>query len=263
MSPAQIKAQMGSLRKKAKEQAVGTRLLIEEASRLDFHIPPDYVERRLQTMVQNAGGAERFRALLGAQNLTEPMVRRSIEQGRRVDMLIEKVTEDVSEPTEKEMEAHFREHVKEYEKADRAEAQHILIRASRGDATAREAARAKLEGIRRELEDGADFSDLAAAHSDCPSGKKSGGSLGWFSRGMMVPEFDQAVFSMAVGEVSDIVETDLGCHLIHKSGHEAGGPPSFGEVGDKIREFLRHVRRGEAIAAHVEELKKKAVIEEE
>ena len=122
-------------------------------------------------------------------------------------------------------------------------------------------ARAKVAAVRERVTSGGKpFADEAAAHSMCPSGKE-GGSLGWFSRGMMVPEFDQAVFAMQVGEVSDIIETQFGYHIICKTDHEPMGEADFDQVREKIRDFLRHARRGEAMTAYVEELKAKATIE--
>ena len=127
----------------------------------------------------------------------------------------------------------------------------------------RKAALARIEEIRKRTRGGSDFADEAAAHSDCPSGKQTGGSLGWVSRGTMVPELDEVLFSMDVGEISEVVETGLGYHIVRKTGQEDNIAAEFEEVRDKIREFLRHARRGEIIAAHVKELKEKAVIEED
>ena len=67
--------------------------------------------------------------------------------------------------------------------------------------------------IKAKLDDGFDFEALAEQYSKCPS-KKKGGNLGWFSRGMMVREFEKAAFSMKVGEVSDPVKTQFGWHII-------------------------------------------------
>ena len=103
------------------------------------------------------------------------------------------------------------------------------------------------------------FSDEAQMHSMCPSASE-GGSLGWFSRGMMVPEFDKVAFEMKDGEVSDIVETQFGYHIIKKMDHKEESEPSFDEVREQIRDFLRHERRGEIMTAYVEELKAKAKI---
>ncbi|MGB0670841.1 MAG: peptidylprolyl isomerase [Rhodospirillales bacterium] len=94
-------------------------------------------------------------------------------------------------------------------------ASHILItpRSAGGEAEAKEAA-AKLKA---EIEGGADFANIAAEHSDCPSGRK-GGDLGSFTRGQMVQPFEEAAFGLEVGELSDIVETQFGFHLIQRTG---------------------------------------------
>ena len=69
------------------------------------------------------------------------------------------------------------------------------------------------EELKRQIEDGADFAQLAAEHSECPSGS-SGGDLGEFEQGQMVPEFDQVVFSDALGEIHGPIQTQFGYHLI-------------------------------------------------
>lgn len=261
MSEAEVRKQMDALKARARDQAIGAKLLIEEADRLDIQVADAVVDESLRQLMKSAGGREQFKELVRKQGLTEDLVRRNIRRGKRVDLLVEKITEGVSDPTEEEMLEHFREHVDEYREPDRAEAQHILMRLDADSGGPGDGARARLEDLRKEIERGAGFEDMAAAHSDCPSGKASGGNLGWFSRGMMVPEFDEAVFAMEVGELSGIVETPLGYHLIRKTGAEDGVPADYDDVRDRIREFLRHVKRGAAVSAHVNELKAKARIE--
>ena len=73
-----------------------------------------------------------------------------------------------------------------------------------------------INDLKTQIAGGADFADLAKTHSDCPSGQ-SGGDLGVFGRGMMVPAFEDSAFSMEVGQTSDIVETDFGYHLIQRT----------------------------------------------
>jgi len=262
MSEDQIRAQLPELMKKASEQAVGAKLLLEEADRLDLRVNDEALDARVREIVEQVGGREAFEKALAAQKSDEAVFREQLRRGLKVEMLVDRVTAGVEYPTEEEIRQHFDAHKEEYAQGERVLAQHILITPDGETQTSKDEARAKIEAIRERVQAGKSFSDEAAAHSMCPSGK-DGGSLGWFGRGMMVPEFDEAVFAMGVGEVSDIIETHFGYHIIYKTDYEAAGEADFDLVREKIRDFLRHARRGEAMAAHVEELKSKATIEVE
>jgi parvulin-like peptidyl-prolyl isomerase len=100
-------------------------------------------------------------------------------------------------------------------------ASHILLMykgSSRSSATRSKAeAEEQIGQLKAQIDGGADFAELARNHSDCPSGAK-GGDLGQFGRGQMVAAFENAAFSMAVDEVSGVVETDFGYHLIKRTG---------------------------------------------
>ena len=263
MNETELRAQMEQFKSKARMQAIGAKLLIIEASRLDLKVPDTYVDEKLSVMKKECGGEETFSKMLKEQEATVEMVRTNISDGHRVDMLVEKVTTEASEPTEAEMKAHFEAHADEYKKPERAQAQHILVKPKSDSGEDKEAAAKCLEDIKERLKAGADFAEEAGTHSECPSGKSAGGSLGWFSRGMMVPAFDEVVFDMEVGTVSDIIETDFGVHIINKTGHEQPESASYDEVSDNIKDFLRHVKRGEILSSYVDDLKKKANIEED
>ncbi len=84
----------------------------------------------------------------------------------------------------------------------KASARHILV-----------ASEEECNGLKSQIEEGADFAKIAENHSQCPSGKQ-GGALGEFGPGQMVPEFDKVVFSAEVGTVQGPVKTDFGYHLI-------------------------------------------------
>ena len=105
--------------------------------------------------------------------------------------------------------------------ADQVRASHILLMyagSERSTATrSKEEALEQINALKGAIAGGADFGELARENSDCPSGR-DGGDLGSFGRGMMVPEFDTAVFAMEVGDTSDVVETAFGYHLIQRTG---------------------------------------------
>ena len=88
-------------------------------------------------------------------------------------------------------------------------ASHILISTS-------DDALAQITELKTQIEGGANFADLAREHSSCPS-SSDGGDLGKFGQGAMVPEFDKAAFALEVRGISDVVETQFGLHLIHRT----------------------------------------------
>ncbi len=260
MSQEQIRAQLQTLVQKAAEQAIGTKLLIDEANRLDLPVRDAEVDEQIEKIMRQVGGQEAFDAARAQQKTDVPTFREQLRRGRRVDKLVEKAVTGVEEPTENDILAHFVAHKEEYKAGERVLAQHILITPDGDTAHSKDEAKAKITVIRERVAAGNDFAAEAAVHSMCPSGKE-GGSLGWFARGMMVPEFDEAVFAMKDGEVSDIIETQFGYHIIFKTAHEEAGDADFDAVREKIRDFIRHARRGEAMTAYVDELKDKATIE--
>ncbi|OEJ65201.1 peptidylprolyl isomerase [Magnetovibrio blakemorei] len=100
-------------------------------------------------------------------------------------------------------------------------ASHILLMyagSMRSSASrSKDEAKQQIEALKAELDGGASFADLAKEHSDCPSGA-DGGSLGTFGKGQMVREFEETTFAMDVDQISDVVETDFGYHLIQRTG---------------------------------------------
>lgn len=111
-----------------------------------------------------------------------------------------------------------------------------------------------------EIEGGLDFSDAAVKYSSCPS-KEAGGSLGSFSKGKMVPEFEEAAFNLEIGQLSEPVKTQFGYHLIMVDSKTEGGTMSFEEVKDGIKQNLLNQKQFEAYNNKVAELKAKYTVE--
>ena len=221
MTMAEIRQNLPKLEAKALDQAIGAKLLLDQAARLDI-----------------------------------PVTEKDIDaEGARVNRLVNQACAHVADPTEEEVTAFYEAHKAEYVVPPQVLCQHILVKGSN------DAALDKIKEIReRIVNDKADFAEEAKKHSDCPSGAQ-GGSLGWFGRGMMVPEFDKAAFEMKKGEVSGIVTTEFGYHIIYKADEKGGGQQTIVDVHDQIKDLLRHEARGKAMDAYVAELREKATIE--
>ncbi|MGN0853324.1 MAG: peptidylprolyl isomerase [Kiritimatiellia bacterium] len=267
MTQEEVKKNLPKLAERAQEQAIGAKLLFARAEQLDIAVDPRAVDAQVQSVIRQVGGRENFIKALAGQKLSEDGFRKELAKGCRVDALVQQACGEVAEPTEKEIADYYLAHQGEFVAAPQVLAQHILVKTEGLDAADKVDALDRIKAIRARIVANSDPGELGQAfvreareHSDCPSGQQ-GGSLGWFGRGMMVPAFDQAVFSMKCGEVSDVIETQFGYHIILKTDEKGGGPQTLVDVSDQIRDLLRHEARGRAVSAFVAELREKATIE--
>jgi len=248
---------------RAREHAIGTQLLLEEVKRRHIEVAETEVATAFADMAKRVGGEAKLAEMLASQGLTHEQFQASIRVGKQLDTLVARVTSTATECYEEDLRKYFEEHPERYMAPDKAQVRHILMRPASAGESDKAAVSSILMGFKQKVLEGEDISDLAAAHSECPSGKETGGSLGWIARGTTVPEFDQAVFDdLEVGEISDALETSLGFHLIELLDKEFGEPLPFEEVKDSIRELLTHERKGNALSAFVAKLREKAVVED-
>ena len=255
MSMDEIKTNLPKLEEKALDQAVGAKLLLDRASELDVPVTGADIDAEVAKVVMQVGGEENFKKALEAQGITEIAFRKELEKGAKVNKLVEQACAGVPDPTEDEVAAFFEAHKAEFITPPQVLCQHILVKGSDDKALD------KIKEIRERIVSGkSDFAAEAKEHSDCPSGAE-GGSLGWFGRGMMVPEFDKVAFEMKKGEVSGVVSTQFGYHIIYKADEKGGGEQTLVDVHDQIKDLLRHEARGRAMDSFVAELKANAKIE--
>ena len=255
MSMDEIKQNLPKLEEKALDQAVGAKLLLDRAQQLDVPVTAADIDAEVAKVVMQVGGEENFKKALEAQGITEIAFRKELEKGAKVNKLVEQACAGVPDPTEDEVAKFYEAHKAEFVTPPQVLCQHILVKGSDDKALD------KIKEIRERIVSGkSDFAAEAKEHSDCPSGAE-GGSLGWFGRGMMVPEFDKVAFEMKKGEVSGVVSTQFGYHIIYKADEKGGGEQTLVDVHDQIKDLLRHEARGRAMDSFVAELKANAKIE--
>lgn len=138
-----------------------------------------------------------------------------------------------------EVEKYYRENLEdEFMKPGKIRARHILIAVPEGAPAEQDtAARTKAEDLHKQLNEGADFATLAQQNSNCSS-RERGGDLGYFGEGDMVPEFEKAAYKLEKGEISPIVKTKYGYHIIKLEDKLKDEPRELKEVEDKIRGYL-------------------------
>jgi len=139
-------------------------------------------------------------------------------------------------------------------------ARHILVKSERtDDVKKRGAALEKIKAIKKEIEQGADFEETARKKSDGP-GASSGGDLGFFTRGQMVPEFDKVAFSLPLGQVSDVIETKFGYHILVVEEKKAAQKLRYDDIKFDLANYLYQKRGQQRYEAFVADLRKKADI---
>ena len=165
--------------------------------------------------------------------------------------------------TDEAVRKHFDENKKQFETPEQVHARHILIKLPPGaSAEDKAAVKAKIEGFKNEVAEKGlpHFQELAKQHSGCPSGQK-GGSLGFFGRGQMVPEFDKVAFDLKPGTVSDPVLTQFGWHILLVEEKREAGLREFEDVKAQLKQRLVMQGKQKAQMAYVESLKQSAKIE--
>jgi len=135
-----------------------------------------------------------------------------------------------------ELKANYQQNIQQYEVPDRVHAEHILLTTvGKTDAEVAEIKKQAEDILAQARKKGANFEDLAKKYSEDPGSKTKGGDLGWLVHGQTVPEFDKAVFSTPKGEISDLVRTQYGFHIIKVIDKETAHTKPFDEVKDSIR----------------------------
>jgi len=178
-------------------------------------------------------------------------LRTAVRMSAAIETYVSKGVDD------KKQEEYFMKNISNFN-GETVTASHILVD-TKGMKTQEELdkAKAKIESIKKELDEGADFAECAKKNSDCPTGK-TGGELGSFPRhGAMVEDFAKAAFATEVGIVSEPVKTEFGYHLIKVTANTPAKDVSFSEVKERVREVLVGIEMNNL----VKDLKEKAKIE--
>ena len=167
-----------------------------------------------------------------------------VKEDLLVNFALAKVLETVKVPTDEEAKAYFEEHKDKFVAGDSVNASHILVDSEE-----------KANELLADINAGKiSFEDAARKHSSCPS-SENGGNLGEFTRGQMVPEFDEAVFDMNEGEVKGPVKTQFGYHLIKLNSKNAAKPYDFADIKDQIKQMLYKERQQNAMRSKINQLK--------
>lgn len=205
---------------------------------------------------------DEYRKKVQAYNVSEKELKDIMRKEMIINNYIEKTVVSKVNITETDIKAYYDKNPQTFTVPDQVRASHILVKVDpKATPAEKKAARAKIESILKQVKaPGADFGKLAKENSDCPS-KENNGDLGLFPKGQMVKPFDDAVWIMKPGDISGIVETQFGYHIIRVTERKASDKVPYSQVRTKIEENLKQQKIREGITALVDSAKKNAKIE--
>ncbi len=236
-------------------------LLYQAAKGLSVADLDKQVEDKFNAAQARFGSPEAFQQALGQAGLTGQAFKDRLARDLLIASYIDQeVTAKITLAPE-QAKQFYDANPDKFTQPESVKASHILIGAdAKATPEEKHAAQQKANEILAKIKGGADFAELAKAESSCPSAKK-GGDLGSFGRGQMVKPFEEAAFSLQDGEVSEVVETPFGYHIIKSQGKTPSETVPFAQVEDKIKSLLKNEEAKKRLTAKIEELKQTAKIE--
>jgi len=244
------------------DQLIGRELLLQEGTK---HAPAD-TDKKVQQQVDQTeaqlGGEAEFKTKLAESGLTLEEYTHNVRDSLIVRAAIQATIDKAIPVTPEEAKAFYDKNPDKFKEPELARASHILIRCApdASDEVKREK-RAQIEAARSLVKGGEKFADVAKKVSEDPGSAANGGDLGYFSRARMVPEFDAAAFSLKTNEVSDVITTEYGYHILIVTDRKPARTVPFDEVKEDLTQYLKQQKGNEATRSHIAALRQTAKIE--
>lgn len=227
------------------DRMVTEELVDQEAKAKNITLTDKDLADEIAGMKLDYGTEENFNSFLTYYGMTEDDLKRELKLSATVRLLLQSEVE----VTDEQVQAYFDENKTNLgSSAEQVRASHILV-------TDKDLA----EDILAQLKDGADFAKLAQEYS-IDGSAANGGDVGYFPAGKMVPEFSEAAFALEEGEISDIVQSEYGYHIIKKTGYEPAKETNFDDVKDAIKVKLVNEAIFADHSTYVEDLRAAAKI---
>ncbi len=255
------KDQNKAVKKKTLDYLINQELLYQESQKKGIKVDKDVVSGRIAAMQGRFPSEAEFEKTLKEIHLSKTDLQFKISRGIAIEALIKaQITKNIV-VAEEETQSFYKTNPQFFTQPEQVKASHILIKVdSKADDAQKAQAREKIQKIQQKLKNNEDFTALAKEYSEGPS-KSKGGDLGFFGRGQMVKPFENAAFAMKPGEISDIVETQFGYHLIQVTEKKAEQTLVYEEVKEKIAQYLKQQKTNQEVQAYIQKLREGAKIE--
>lgn len=254
-------SQMAFVKNGLIEDLINKELLYQASKKEGIQVEASIVDNHISSLKSKFQSQEEFEKALKKINLAISDLKVKIEKGYAIQQLLDKQILSTLEVSEKETKDYYNDHPNIFKQPEKVKASHILIKVDESaDEKTKSTAHNKIEDIQKKVKQGEDFAALAEKHSEGPSNVK-GGDLGYFTRGQMVKPFEDAAFALKSGQVSGIVETQFGYHLIKVLDKTPEKQVPYQEAKNSILRILKQKKMEKALKAYIEGLKGSAKIE--
>jgi peptidyl-prolyl cis-trans isomerase C len=245
----------------ALDQLVVFTLLQQESKNRHIAVPDAEINQRIEQFRGQFPNQDAFEKALKARGMSMDTLKHDALVDLSVTKLMDAEMANQAIASDQECKDFYAKNPDKFKQGESVRASHILVRVDpKADAATRKKARAEIDSVLKQARSGGDFAKLAQEHSQDGSAAQ-GGDLNYFGRGQMVPEFEKAAFSLKPGQISDVVQTQFGYHIIKVTDHKEPRTVPFDEASGQIKQFLTEQRKQQHADEFIAELKKKSKIE--
>ena len=243
------------------DDLIDRELLLQQAKSLKMAVPAQQVDDQMQQLTQRFPSQEALEQALTAQNVTMDAVKKDVESQMLRQQLVKKEVLDKVNVSARDVQTFYDKNKEKYVEEEQVRARHILIRVPQDVSPADDAKlKGKADDALKRAKQGEDFAALAKELSDDGS-KENGGDLGFFPRGRMVPAFEETAFTLQPGQMSEVVRTQFGYHIIKADERKAARALSFDEAQPQVKQDLTQQQTLDRYQQYVEKLRGKAKVE--
>jgi peptidyl-prolyl cis-trans isomerase C len=242
------------------DQLITYTLLTQETKARKIGVTDVEINGRVAEMRKQYPDDATFRKALSERGVTVERLREDARIHMEITKMMDAEVANLPPITDDQARDFYQKNPDKFQQPEAVRASHILIPIGQADEAGKKKLRAQAEAVFQQAKSGADFAQLAREHSK-DSSASQGGDLNYFTRGQMVPAFDKVAFELKPGDISGIVETQFGYHIIKATERRAASAVPFEQVSQRIRRFLADQQKQARSEAFVDALKKKARIE--
>jgi len=249
-----------NIKKQLVENFIIRTVLEDEIEKRKIEVTEKEINEAMSKIKASLPANKKFTDFLKENNLTMEELNKALASDIKVKKIVLMELGDNAKPTQKEINKFYSDNSDKFTVPESVHVRHILVLSGKDDIdNVKAEKKVKIENLRKQIIDGADFAEIARKNSECPS-KEKGGDLGNITRGQTVEPFENAAFSQENNVIGPVVVTDYGYHIIQVLSHNPKKMIPLEEVTNKISDYLEKQKQADAFAALIKKLRENAKI---